>query len=240
MNEKLMKIIKEHPEKIIAIGALLLVIMVFCMFSLPVYLKAEEKGNELGRMAGTAAGYASGIVNADIKAAEAEGKQEALAKPEINMKLIGENKINETGKLDVLVAGVRLNNFHGVGNKYAALYLMKADAVFSVNLGLANVAYVEEELWVRITVPQPEVTVYFDESETEKIAEWQKNYFSGDAGDGYQAYMNTMKEIEATASEDLARNESLMESARKAAEQQIKLLATSIYGMNVSVTVEFQ
>lgn len=234
--DKLVEVLKIWWDKVL----LAVVVILFLVIVLPAFVNAKESGMQLGNSAGKAAGYAAGLLEADRKTAEENGKKEALTNPETDVKIIGPKKLQETGKLDVLVAGVSLSNFHGVGNKYAALYLMKADAVFSVNLGAATVKYVEDELWVRVIAPQPEVEVFFDETETQKIAEWQKTHFSGSADDGFQAYLSTMQEIEETASQDLLKNETMMKSAREAAEQQIKLLVTSIYGMDVSVTVEFQ
>lgn len=237
----LLEKIKENPDRTIVAGlATAIVVAVILVFSLPMLKKAETVGGDLGKKAGAAAGYVSGVASADTAKAEEEGKQEALTNPETDIRTIGGMKLQETGKLDVLVAGIKLDNFHGVENKYAALYLIKADAIFSVDLSMADVKWGEDGSWAKIIVPQPEVTVYFDESETEKIAEWQKNFFSGSADDGFQAYLSTMEEIEAAAPEDLVRKDTWMKSAREAAEQQIKLLAGSIYGADVAVTVEFQ
>ena len=49
-----------------------------------------------------------------------------------------------------------------------------------------------------------------------------------------------MKNIVDAAPQDLMRNETMMQSARAVAKQQIKLLASGIYGNDIEVAVEFQ
>lgn len=207
-----------------------------------VYRNADETGAEKGTETGISDGTREGkaATETERERGALEGKVSGLSAKDTQTRMLGELKLREAGKLDVLVAGVSLDNFHSIGNKYAAIYLMKADAVFSVDLRQSEVKWGEDGFWIKVLAPQPEVIVYFDDAETEKIAEWQKSYFSGTAEDGFLAYINSVKELTASASANIEQNETLMESARKAAEQQIQLLAANIYGADVAVSVEFQ
>lgn len=211
---------------------------------------AEEVGTEQGTTAGI--GAAQKAATKERKAIEKaaqeegeskgkeEGKVEGLSAKETETWMNGQLKLKETGKLDVLVAGVELSNFRGYGDKYAALYLMKADAVFSVDLGQAEISKDDENSRIWITLPQPEVKVSFDHSQTEKIAEWQQHKYIGSAKDGQEAYMNSVNEIVASAPEDLKKNEDMMNSARLAAEEQVLILAKSIYGADAAITIGFK
>ncbi len=240
MNE-LMDIRKQNPKKTIAfVASIAVVVLVIFLIALPILSKADEAGKSVGQTVGNALGYVNGVSMADTKTAAEEGKNEALNNPETTVKSVNKMKIQDTGRLDVMAAGIILDNFREIEEKYAALYLIKADAIFSVDLGLAEVKWGEDHTWARIIVPQPEVTVYINEEKTEKIAEWQKSKFTGKAEDGFKEYLSTMEDIAVAAPEELMRNETMMQNARTAAERQIKLLASGIYGNDVEVTVEFQ
>ena len=142
--------------------------------------------------------------------------------------------------MDVLVAGISLDNFHRLGNDYAALYLMKADAVFSIDLGRVQVESISEGTQLLVTIPQPEITIYYDEAEMKKATEWQKNYFSKNAEDGFTAYLNSMIEMEENAPVELAKNETLMNIARESAKKQITLLISNISGTKKKITINFE
>lgn len=203
--------------------------------------RAKELGTEIGtgigKKVGTVQGYTEAI-SIDIPKGEVDGKEDGLSAEDTVVVIKG--KMQDVGKLDVLVAGVSLNNFHRLGNNYAALYLMKADAVFSIDLSKVQVDQNREGSQIYVTVPQPEIEVYYDEAETEKVAEWQKNYFSGDANDGFTAYLNSMKEIEENASEELAQNDNLMNMARTSAEKQISRLISNICGAEKKININFE
>jgi len=97
----------------------------------------------------------------------------------------------------------------------------------------------QEEKNIEIKLPQPEIEVYFDETEEKKVAEYQKNFFNGSANDGFDAYLNSMRETTKDASKKMAENENLMNQARNAAILQVSLLANSICGNEYVVEVEF-
>lgn len=241
----------------------LIAVIVFCIISVrsaftthknlvesrEVLSKAEEVGTEQGKTAGIGAAQkeAAEERKAIEKAAKdegeskgkEEGKADGLSAKETEIWMNGQLKLKETGKLDVLVAGVELGNFHGYGDKYAALDLMKADAVFSVDLGQAEITKSDNGT-ISIILLEPEVEVSIDHSQTERIAEWQQHKYIGSAKDGQEAYLNSVKEIVASAPDDLKKNAEMMNSARLAAQEQVLYLAKSIYGADVAISIGFK
>lgn len=192
-------------------------------------------GSSLGNAAGAAKGYAEYIEKKDEW--EKEGRGKGLSGEDTETAIKG--RMTSVGKLDVLVAGISLNNFHSVGDDYTALYIMEANAVFYVDLSKMTVDSTADNSKIYITVPKPEVEVYYDESETKKLAEWQKRSYSGVADDGFAAYINSMNRIDLETSEKLNEDADLMEKAKASAEKQIKLLVSSICGADKSVSIVF-
>lgn len=119
-------------------------------------------------------------------------------------------------------AKVRLDDSHKIGEKYSAIYIYKADAVFAVDLQEAEI--VEEGAQITIRVKKPDLTFYIDEAETEKLAEWQKNFFSGSTEDGYKAYMNSRIEMEKKSAEEIANYDTLMDMAQESAKSRSSFL----------------
>ena len=233
--------INEHP---LIFGGICVVVFasIFLVLYMTVYRVVPAASAGIGKAAGTGAGIIAGeieAIKAEEKGAE-DGKAEGLSAKDTDVRVNYENELKNQKKLEVMVAGISLSDLLKLGKDYQALYITKADAVFSVDLEQAVVKWGEDGTWVKISVPQPEVDIYADQSQTKKIAEWQKYRNSGDAGDGYQAYLASVEELKKKAPKELQENETLMQNARNAAEQQIKQLAAGIYGQDVSITIEFQ
>jgi len=247
--EVIKKIIKDHPLIcslliVVVMGSVLVILGITVIKSVNVVSEgANIVATEAGKIAGEGAGLIEGISGAVESAAQGKEDGKAVGLNAEDTKTTLRGKMTETGKLEVLMAGVQLENFHTIGEedkkKYAALYLYKAKAIFSVDLTNVQIIWDQEEKNIEIKLPQPEIEVYFDETEEKKVAEYQKNFFNGSANDGFDAYLNSMRETTKDASKKMAENENLMNQARNAAILQVSLLANSICGNEYVVEVEF-
>jgi len=242
-------IIKKNPVicsllMVVVVGSVLFVLSMTIIKSVNIVSEgADDVGSAIGTVAGESAGLIEGASGALDSAAQGikDGKTAGLSAEDTKTLLRG--KMAETGKLEVLMAGVQLENFHTIGEeekkKYAALYLYKAKAVFSVDLSDVQIIWDQEEHSIVLNLPQLEIEVYFDETEEQKVAEYQKKFFEGSANDGFDAYLNSMSEIAKDAPKKLAENENLMNQARSAAIMQVGLLANSICGNEYVIEVKF-
>lgn len=215
-----------------------LILLCALVFIVNFRLSAKTTGGALGEATGKTIGRAigsfKGMTDGRIKGYDA-GKKVALIAEDTTAKVA--NAIKKVGKLEVLVASVKLNDVHSVGDDYMALYLLKGDAVFTVDLSQADTDQKGDE--IHITIPQPEMELIVDQSKIEKVADYQKHYFSGRAEDGLDAYLNSMKKIVEETQETLVNYDSLMEAARESAEKQITELANAVSGTERSVLVGF-
>ncbi len=189
-----------------------------------------QTGNKVGKLVGSFAALT------DYQEAYAEGKEKGLSAEDTTVDIASELK--DVENLDVLVATVKLNHVHDIGDEYAALYLLRGEVVFSVDLSKVQVE--EKDDTITIKIPKPEMDFSINASETEKISEWQKYFFSGSSEDGYKAYINSMKQIYKKTPEEIANYDSLVLSADEAAKAQVIQLATALITDNKKeVSVEF-
>lgn len=212
---------------LIALFCLFIVILI--LYTIPAWFKANTTGEEIGRMHGNLVGTAVGsFIGWTEKNPEGwkKGKEEGLSAADTIVEV--KNSLNEVANLEVLVASVKLNNGHEIGKKYAAFYLLKADAVFSIDLSRVSVETNEDGSILYIRVTQPEVKVYIDDREIEKVIEYQRKFFNGSAEEGFDAYINSMSNLGANAENEIVRDKNLMESARNSAEKQIRQLTRNI------------
>ena len=198
-------------------------------------------GNSIGRKTGMLVGKAIGSFEGLTKGREegsAAGKAEGLSAKDIEGDIA--NKIHEVGNLEVLVASVKINDFHSIGKdkKYAALYLLKGDVVFSVDLSRINIVANGND--IQITIPSPHGELYIDQSQIEKVAEYQEHFFSGSAEDGFDAYLNSMDKLNEASAETLDNYDALIKAAKESAEKQIRHLALSVAVDSYQVNVEFE
>ena len=147
--------------------------------------------------------------------------------------------IREVGNLEVLVANVEIPDYHEVGKKYAALYLFRGSAVFSVDLSKASISKTAEGE-VIILLPEPTAVVNINDSETELLAEYQRKFFNGSADDGFQAFLNSLKMIDSIALDKVSNYELLMEMARASARKQTEMLAGGVCVNCSQITVLFR
>lgn len=209
----------------------LIVVIALCIafVLIPLYKNAQSIGESAGEASGKAVGTAVGSYKGateEFPAGFDDGKKEGLSGKDTKVEM--QNSLTEVENLEVLVSSFKINNFHEVADKYAALYLLKAEAVFSVDLSKASVEVSEDGNTIFITLPQPDVDIYVDDSQTDKAWSYQKSWFSGSAEDGFDAYIGSMDNLESNAKETAQNDDGLMQSARDSAERQIQQIANSV------------
>lgn len=203
-------------------------------------VNAESMGTTFGQSTGSQVGKFVGSFEAltDYREAYAEGKEQGLSAEDTITAEEVANKIKEVERLEVLVASVKLNDIHTVGDDYAALYLLKGDAVFAVDLSKAEIT--EESDGLHILLPQLEMDLIVDQSKIEKVAEYQKLLFNGSSEDGFDAYLNSMAKIIEESKETLANYDSLKKTAEETAIKQVEQLANSVAVEKRDVIVTFK
>lgn len=229
-------------NKLILIPAIVLAIsLIVCItaFALQGHIVAigENVGEASGTLVGTVVGSWNGITEGIGRGAE-DGTAAGLSAKdtEVNPNLF--DSIQEVGKLEVLVAGVRLTNFSSIGETYKALYAAKGDAVFSVDLTQAEITSSETE--VSILIPEPELELYLDESSTEKLAETQNFSWTVGTKDGITAYLNSVTQMKSKIEETMLNYDSLMKTAREAAISQATQLAEAATLNGRELKVDFK
>ena len=118
---------------VIIITALLIVLIVVVI---PQHSAAQSIGETIGSAEGKAVGLAVGSYNGIIEGVDA-GKAAGLSAEDTTVNIA--NRMNAVGNLEVLVAGVKLKNVHSIGDRYEALYLLKGNAIFTINMEDASI-----------------------------------------------------------------------------------------------------
>ena len=234
------KVIKKLPSYVVLLTACALAAC-FLVIALYYNATATSLGNSIGQETGTLVGKAIGSFEGITKGREegsAAGKTAGLSARDTEADI--SNEIRKIENLEVLVASVKINDFHSIGEnvEYAALYLLKGDVVFSVDLSQADI--VVRENGIQITLPLPHGELYIDQSQVEKVAEYQKHFFSGSAEDGFDAYLNSMVKVYEASAETLDNYAVLIEAAKKSAEKQIRQLALSVAINTHQISVDFK
>jgi hypothetical protein len=238
--EDAVEAVKPVHKNMIYILTILMVLLLVAFFTivLPFYVSAKETGEDIGSTAGSLAGIAigslDGITNG-IEEGEAAGKEQGLSAEDTTVEIA--TKIQSTGKLDVLVADGPIKDPFELGKDYQALFLYKFRAVFSVDLTSVEVTEKNEDLL--ITVPDPVCEISINHSESEKMAEWQRHFWSGDTDAAYEAYMNSMIQMQEKAKPEM--EEQFMDQAKTATEKAISQIANSASGgkyNNIEVTFQ--
>ena len=212
------------------------------IFALCVVLCVDSKkiGASVGAVSGKAVGMAVGSfdgVTEGISAGYHEGKEEGLSAADTEAEV--KTKVQELGNLRVLAANVEIPNYHEVGTKSAALDVFCGSAVFSVDLTKAEITR-NAKGEVVITLPEPTADVNIDISRTKRLAEYQRLIFNGSAGDGIDAYLNTLKTINDFAWEKVSNYDTLMTMAKDSAVKQVKRVAEGVCVDCSGVDVKFR
>lgn len=212
----------------IIIAAFFIVIGLFGMI-------AWDIGGTLGALAGTANGSYDGITEGLGKGYEA-GREEGLSANDTKVDIVSE--IKEIGKLEVLRVESEIVDSFGVGDDYKGLFLHKGIATFSVDFSKINI--MREDSIITIVLPNPEVEFGIDESESEKMVEWQKYFWSNDTEAGYTAYMNSMEQIKEKSATEMENYEDLERLAKESAKKQVEILVSSVSGEEIEVQINFR
>jgi len=213
----------------------------FLAFALYYNATAASRGNSIGQETGALVGKAIGSLEGITKGREEgteAGKAAGLSARDTEADIA--NEIRKIENLEVLVASVKINDVHSIGENidYAALYLLKGDVVFSVDLSQAEID--KQGNGIQITLPLPHGELYIDQSQIEKVAEYQKHFFSGSAEDGFDAYLNSMVKVYEASAETLDNYDVLIEAAKESAEKQVRQLALSVAVNTHQVNVNFK
>lgn len=232
--------LKKQEIVLYIIAAIIACIVPFAISS---RVRAQKIGSRLGEEAGYSAGKFAGSFEAfsDYDKAYEEGKAEGgLSANDITEEVA--NSIKELEKLEVLAASVKLYDVHSAGregkNDYKALYLLKGEAVFTVDLSQAEIKKEGNTLYIQLPLPEAELTI--NQEEIEKIAEYQRKFFNGSAEEGFDAYLNSMKKIDTATEETIANYDSMMISAKESAKKQVAQLVSNVTvsqnGTNVEIS----
>lgn len=208
------------------------------------YSNASEMGETIGSDAGKAVGKAVGSFEGITRGREAgiqAGKAEGLSARDTEAELA--DMAGDVGRLEVLAATISIQNLNQVGDTYAALYLLRGEAVFTVDLSQAEIR--RDGGGLTILLPAPEVDTYIDAAEIDKIADYQRRLFNGSSEAGFEDYINSLKKIQHVARDSIADYDRLEEQAREAALRQVKLLANQVRSVEIrgageEIRVEFK
>lgn len=236
---------KNKPLIPMILGAICIIAIAFFITTIvPLIGTAETVGQTVGENSGHTAGMAVGSVEGVVEGVPSgyeEGKTEGLSAKDTVAEIATtiENNAKGLGSLTVLVANVDLTTYHEEGKKYGALYLIRGNAVFTVDLNAMNVTY--KEGLISIVLPKPTSEIKIDPSETEKLADWQNKYFNGTDSEGFQAFMNSYKAIKNVSEDQIANYSELQERASASAIKQVEEIANAARGNNdIDVTVSIQ
>lgn len=210
-------------------AAAFIVAVLFACFS------AYQTGMNVGAAMGTAVGSAVGSKNG-LNTGIADGRKAGLSAVETTAVL--EEKMEAAGRLQVLAAGVTLNNAQKVGTAYNAIEILKGDLVFTVDLQNATVSVNDTQAVILIETPQ--VQFYLDELESEKIMEVDKFSLITNAEDGVTLFLNSRIATVKSVEENIQGYKTLMDSAKEAAIAQTKSLAEAACGGSKTVVVGFK
>ncbi len=192
-----------------------------------------------GKNAGTTVGAAIGsfqAVTEDMPAAYNQGKEDGLSAVDTRTEIKG--RLQEIGKLDVLAANAKIHDFNQVGNKYAALYELGADVIFSVDLTQADILAGDGNIEIRL--PKPVVEINIDSTRTRLVAVRQRGLFNGTTEDGITEYINSISQLQDNAKESLDNYEQLQEKAETAARAQVIKFSSLVAEKDTKIEVRFE
>ena len=229
------KVVKALPLNVICALVVALIACVL-LYVISLSFKANTIGDSLGNSLGHRTGQVAGSFQAltDYEEAYSEGKEEGLSAEDTSAEIV--NKMMEIENLEVLVASVKLHDFHTIKDDYAALYFMKADAIFTVDLSKAEIF--ESKGIIYINLPEPEMRLE-KTSDVEKLADYQKWGWTGAAKDGVEAYINTYNKLNEVSKDTLSNYPELIKAAEESAKKQVKELVTSVSMIKKEISVEF-
>lgn len=226
--QKLMQLLRGHPVQ----NILALVLLALFVLSMVYYFIAPG----LGISAGLAVGSWQGVTEGLSKGA-ADGKEEGLSAKDIEVAVT--NKMTASKRLQVLLVDLLLTDLYKQGNDYAAIFGIRGEGIFTVDLVQSRAVYSAEQNRIALTIPEPEFTPYLDDSSLEVIAEYERPLFNGSTKDGYQGYLNSRTITVERVKAELSDYDALVEQAKDSAIEQVTALAKSVCGSDASIDVQF-
>lgn len=164
------------------------------------------------------------------------GKKEGLSAKDTEQKM--KNTIKEMKKLEVLAANVKIPEYHSVGQKYAAMYLFRGSAVFTVDLTKANIIVNSAD--IQVLLPKPECELRIDHKETERIKSTSALFFNGSAEDGLETYLHKiLNEVKQNSTKTISNYLELSEMAKQNAKLQLEEIIENICGDGIEITFRF-
>ena len=182
-------------------------------------------GDLFGKKVGIAYGSYEGLTEG-LNQGYQDGKETGKSAEDMEIRII--NEFEKIRKLEVLITSVKFTDMNQYGDdvKYAALYLLKGNAVFTVDLSRVEIQFVDESIVIK--VPKPEVELHIENSQIQKVADYQKMFFNGSAEDGFDDYLNSMDKIQKNAEEKISNYGTLEEIAEKEAERIITQMIQTV------------
>ena len=231
---------KKTAITILSIALMVVAIIGVFGYALPAYNNAKNlgisMGDKTGKIVGNVIGSFDGITTGLAKGSE-DGKEEGLSAKDTKSEI--ENSFSDVGNLEVLEAGVKLKDVNTLGDDYAALFLLKGVAIYSVNLKEVEINDVDSST-IEVLLPDINVEIYIDESGTEKLAEYQKHSWSGSAKDGFVEYMNTREAADKSVKETMENYDAMIEAAENSAKKQVGIIAKAATGNKKDIVVKFK
>lgn len=216
---------------LIIISVILIALIGF--FGVPQYLSAKPDN----------VGFVEGLFQ-NVFSAYDSGKQEGLSAKDTTVEIA--SKIKEVSSLQVLAANVTFNNFLSVGKKgdekYAALQVVRGNAVFTVDLSVAEIKN-ENNKEISIVIPEPKVKVSVNLNDVNSVknkAVYKKWFFNGSTNDGYEAFINSAKQINKISVKEIDNYDSLIKLSKQSAKEQIKKLISGFSLKDKTITVDFK
>ena len=223
-----------------AVAVLLLSVVALFGYAIPACFYAKDigagVGDRTGKIVGNVLGSFDGIT-AGLAEGYSDGKEEGLSAKDTTSEI--KNNFSQIGSLEVLKAGIKLKTMNQVGKGYSALFLTEGVAVYSVNLKDTEINNVDADT-VEVILPEVQVTVYTDESTTEKLAEYQKHSWSGSAEDGFTEYMNSRSAADKSVQETMENAPALLEAAQSSAIRQTEIIAQAATGNRKEIVVRLR
>ena len=229
----------ERKEKNRGPGFVLVIAILLFLVAIGVsipYFTNRNDGMEIGSTLGSLVGKAVGAFEGIKKGIE-DGRETGLSAEDTEGYL---DAMQQVGNLVVLDSDLKIENVNSIGNSTTALYVFDANAQYSVDLTRAEVKFKNGGDEVVITVPQPQVELYIDETSRATLAEISHFSLTNSAKDGIEAYANSMDELKEKAYEKVSENEALKQIAMEYAVEQIKELASAVSESYRIITVEFR
>lgn len=189
-----------------------------------------QSGITAGSNAGRFEGSFTGVTQKLQEGLEL-GREEALKPENTVVSLDISTIIQETGKLEVLSAGVKLTDMNEFGREYKDLTVVKGDIVFTVDLSQCEVT--QNDKSTLIVLPEPVADVYIDYKTTQVLDVIQKYPWSGNSADAATAFMNSIKATKEEMCKKVSNYDMLLNMARDSAEETVAKLAS---GVNVNDT----